>query len=224
MSVCVTAATGISRQAVASVRAFVGRLDEEARLLPVGEQVAPRPHSVGTVDLTGARLFLQSSAMQNDLVSIVHQFAPNVEVPWDNRPCIYLSLALQVLLHSLAAIHSVWSTKTWLRDSDVQAYQTQVNRLRTSWCAMGWKPTVWLHWVCAHSVYYVRQCRTIYGYTSIPVERRHQQFKRDIRNTFHGWTYKNPGATARLFGHLVALDALDQGLRMYSEPNKRQRH
>jgi len=68
-------------------------------------------------------------------------------------------------------------------------------------CALGFFPTNY---------------RTWYGFTSIPVEYRHQKFKRDLRNTFQGFKYLNPGRCRGYLQRVVQLDALDVGLRVLS--------
>ena len=56
-----------------------------------------------------------------------------------------------------------------------------------AWKAFQWKPTIWVHWVCAHSTFFIARSRTLYIFSSVPTEKRHQYFKLDPKHCFHGW-------------------------------------
>ena len=70
-------------------------------------------------------------------------------------------------------------------------------------------------WPCnAHSDMFIREHGGLQMFSSIPTERRHQNFKRDLRNCFKGNWISGPAVAARGFAHLVSMDALDQGLSL----------
>jgi hypothetical protein len=208
-----TPTTGAKR----SLRAFTARLQADVRAVPVSEQLASRPTKLNTVDLTGARLFVTSDTLHAELVNLVQLHAPTLEVSWGDEPAprsIYAYVCLQIMLMHLKTMHTLWSLKTLLSASDLLKYKCSVRAFRNSWVAMGWKPTVWVHWVCAHSSFFMHEHRTLYAFSSIPIEHRHQKFKLDLRHAFHGWSYKNPRLSDRCLGHVLRLDALDQGLKI----------
>jgi hypothetical protein len=71
----------------------------------------------------------------------------------------------------------------------------------------------WVHWTCAHSEFYITSYKTLYSFSSIPSEHRHQRFKRDLRNTCQAWKHKDPVRCTGYLKRCVEMDALDQGLR-----------
>ena len=56
----------------------------------------------------------------------------------------------------------------------INTYEQSVTTMTHCWLALGWKPTVWVHWVCSHSTFFLRQHGSIHCFTSIPTENRHQ--------------------------------------------------
>lgn len=111
-------------------------------------------------------------------------------------------------------MHKHWCSKTLLTDVEIVQYHSAVDTFRHAWVGLKWKPTVWVHWACAHSGFFVSMYKSLYAFSSIPTEHRHQKFKQDLRNTCQAWKFQAP---LRCKGYLVRcleLDALDQGLRM----------
>ena len=88
-------------------------------------------------------------------------------------------------------------------------YNERVNSFRLCWVSLGWKPALWVHWVCAHSSYYIKQHSNLYVFSSLPTERRHQGFKLDLRHAFQGWKVASPIVAARFLRTVVENDALD---------------
>ena len=87
----------------------------------------------------------------------------------------------------------------------------RVDRLADLWEALGWQPTVWLHWTLCHMVPYLERHRTLVFFSSIPTESRHRRFKRDVCQAFHG---SMPGLlpNRRTMSNVLNLQALDAGL------------
>ena len=79
---------------------------------------------------------------------------------------------------------------------------------------MGWAPTVWVHWVVAHSGYFLQLYHNLAQFSSVPTERRHQGFKRDLRYSFQGWKISQPSLSNKALAHVLSLDALDKGLQL----------
>ena len=108
----------------------------------------------------------------------------------------------------------MWCLKTILTTAEVVQYRADVDKFRAAWEGLRWKPAVWVHWVCAHSTYFVQTNRTLFGFSSIPTERRHQRFKLDLRITCQAFKYRDPSRCKGYLKRCVELDALDQGLRL----------
>jgi hypothetical protein len=157
-------------------------------------------------------MFLVSQTLREKLTSLMEQ-SINVCIPVDNDE-VRVSAVVNVLLTSLENIHSLWRVKSYLSQNQIQSYTSHVNKFRQMWTVLKWKPTVWVHWLCAHSVFYVSTHHSMYLFSSIPTEHRHQGFKRDLRVVFHGYKYKNPRVSSSSLTRSVNLDALDQALRL----------
>ena len=121
-----------------------------------------------------------------------------------------------------------------MSNPQLKLYIDAVDLLRKTWTTLGWKPRAWVHWICAHSSFYMATYRSISTFSSIPTEHRHQTFKMDLVHAFEGWKFKNPVLTQCWLSRVVQLDALDQGLRIlrlsnsissdeFFDPNKRRR-
>ena len=121
-----------------------------------------------------------------------------------------------LLFRSLHNLYRFWSDPNSLNSQALKDYQETLGVFRNAWLSLGWKPTVWVHWVCAHSNFYVTSYRSLFDFSSIPTEKRHQTFKLDLKHAFEGWKFKNPSLTCRYLARVVNLDALDQGLRLLS--------
>ena len=139
---------------------------------------------------------------------------------WEGGRQIKVSACLRILFRSLHSLYSLWSQKEILTLDQLILYDKSIATLHKSWLALGWKPAVWVHWVCAHSSFYVHTFRTIYSFTSIPTEHRHQKFKMDLRHAFEGWKFANPLVTSCWLTRFVNLDTLDQGLHLLSLTNE----
>lgn len=121
---------------------------------------------------------------------------------------------LRIMLRALSCLHGFWRQKTYLTDREVDDYQRNIDLFAKCWHAFQWKPAVWVHWMVAHSGYYIKMYRTLYLFSSIPSEHRHQTFKLDLRHSFQGWKLQNPRCNERGLQHVVELDSLDQGLHL----------
>jgi hypothetical protein len=172
----------------------------------------PHLQANGLVDLTGAKVFLTEEELQKRFAALVHQHAGDRTIVCQNRKVV-VGMAVSLLLADLANMYKLWNSKTMLGPSDLSAYSVAIGRFRDLWKALEWKPTPWLHWVCAHSEYFLRTYRSWYAFSSIPTEHRHQGFKRDLKNTNQSFKYKAPELSTGYLRRCVELDALDLGLR-----------
>ena len=170
----------------------------------------------GAVDLTGAKLFLRTPALHKRLTDLVRRLAPHTRVPCQGRELFWHTTFLLLLTH-LEKMYKLWVEPKWLTPEQVTAYNSLVQKFAECWVALGWKPTLWVHWVCAHSGFVMGAYRTWYGFTSVPTEQRHKRFKRDLANTCQSWKYLNPGRCKGYLQRCIELDALDLGLRVLDE-------
>ena len=111
------------------------------------------------MDLTGARLFLdaceESSALREKFVKKLEEAAPDHTSRYNGQPLKTFAV-VRILLGALTALHSLWRCKTLLTPPQLAAYKASVDRFRLAWVGLQWKPTVWVHWMCAHSPYFMQ--------------------------------------------------------------------
>ena len=79
---------------------------------------------------------------------------------------------------------------------------------------LGWKPTVWVHWVCAHSGWYMEEYRNLYMFSSVPTEQQHRRFKVDLRHACHAFKRTRPRQGASALRHVLALHSIDTDLQL----------
>ena len=141
-----------------------------------------------------------------------------------SRGMVRVSVVCRIMMRSLSIVHSFWRSKDYLTTEQIVEYERNIVQFAKSWHAFQWKPSVWVHWMVAHSTYYICYHKTIYLFSSVPSEHRHQTFKLDLRHSFQGWKLINPRCYERGLRHVVELDALVQGLRLLTNVrNKRKR-
>ena len=117
---------------------------------------------------------------------------------------------MKLLLLALHGIYGLWRRKDKLPPASISAYREHIDTFRQCWIALGWKPAVWVHWLCAHSVFFfIEQHANLYVFSSLPVERRHQGFKLDLRHAFQGWKIASPILAARFLRTVIEQDSLD---------------
>lgn len=175
------------------------------------------------VDLTGAKVFLTNADLQKRFAARVHHHAAERTVTYQNRKLV-VGMVVSLLLSDLAAMYKHWNSKNTLGPQELVAYSVAIGRFRDLWKALEWKPTPWVHWVCAHSEYFLRTYRSWSAFSSVPTEHRHQGFKRDLKNTNQSFKYSCPELSTGYLRRCVELDALDLGLRtlQYNGPPMRE--
>lgn len=195
---------------------FLHKIRNEAREGPGAVQLPARPSADVEVDLTGATIFVTSAALRQELVDIFEQHAGGHVLRLGADQKMYIHGVMRKLLRAFAGMHQWWSHKEYLTDAQVGVYVDHVSEFRKCVLWLGWVPSPYVHWVCAHSGYYMGRVRTLYGFSSIPTEHRHQRYKRDTANSFMGWRFENPKLSVGWLRRAIELDALDQGLAVYA--------
>ena len=209
---------------VAGVRQFVQDVQWSVQGLPAAQRLAPRPTTLGTLDLTASRLLLEDIPLQDQLVALVQQKFPNTQIAFPGGRGILVHAVLRTLLRGFRTLHQFWHQPADLSEAQLQDYERALGTCRQCWQALQWRPTVWVHWVMAHSLFFLRTFGNLAMFSSMPTERRHQQFKRDLRHSFHGWKLVNPRSGTSALTHVLEMDALDKGLRLHGpDAGKRQR-
>ena len=164
---------------------------------------------MSSIDLTTAHYFLSGTVHIAKVVSAIQRHMPDTMITYNHTCPLLLHVVVKQLLLALHGLYQMWRQKTLFTDADVRMYSMHVDTLQTS---LGWKPTVWVHWTCAHSLYYAERHRNIYAFSSLPTERRHQTFKLDLRHAFQGWKLASPVVASRFLRCVVEQDALDLSL------------
>ena len=180
--------------------------------MPNPDRFTPPPSKPGTLDIASARFLLTSEPMHAKLFELVQQNC--FRSIFIDQTEIHPSAIVRIMLRSLLNIYNTWRVKKILSPLELSYYDQNLTKFRNMWLSMHWKPTVWVHWLCAHSSYYLEAHRSMYIFSSIPSEYRHQGFKRDLRFTFQGWRVKQPVLMAPSLRKTIHLDALDKGLQL----------
>ena len=123
------------------VEAFLNELTK-----PPG--AAALPPAAATIDITAATRFLQDAKRHAQLVAIVQMHQARLLKLRGGRT-IVLHGAVRIMLRALHMLFNLWRQKQCLSPAQEAEHANQVGFLREMWQAAGWRPTVWLHWVCA---------------------------------------------------------------------------
>ena len=195
------------------MRDYLASVAPAAKHLTAAERAgAPASSSKTGINITDAHLFLSSEAHVANFVAIVQQYQHDVKVPFGDGRQLLCHIVVKYLLISLATVYKKWRQKCTFSPSDQSAYLKEVNSFRACWVALNWKPTVWVHWMCAHSVDVLASNCNLYAFSSLPTERRHQAFKLDLRHAFQGWKIASPRMTPKYLKCVIEQDALHLAL------------
>ena len=121
---------------------------------------------------------------------------------------------IKLLLRSFAGMYSLWREKEYLTPTQVAQAQAHARQFGECWSALGWKPTPWAHWAACHSGKILGMYRSLYLFSSIPIEYRNRTFKVRLKNSMRGWCLKKPRVTRRGMAHVVNTDALAVGVQL----------
>jgi hypothetical protein len=196
---------------VAALRRMVADVGQDAAHIPSDMRLLVRPNKDGAVNIATAQVFLSSSARHAELVTLVEDHLGVVRVDGEPVGPPFHAL-LRSLFSALAFMNKCWRSKEGFK---WQQYAVAVDEFARAFRALGWKPAVWLHWVCCHSTELARLYGNFFIFSTIPTERRHVSWKMDIRHSFQGWKLKAPHLARRGLTHSHALDSLDIGVRIW---------
>ena len=185
------------------------KLIDDALTIPAAERLAPRPTKKGTMDISTAKLFWSSRITQQAVCTVLERHCDNFRT----ASGVHVVSAVRVLLYSFSCIHTFWRKKQWLTLEGTKVYEGHVKKFAAAWGGLEWKVSTWVHWVCAHSAFYMARYRSMYIFSSIPTEFRNRPFKTSLKNSMRGWSLQKPRVTRRGMRHVVNMDALDVGLR-----------
>lgn len=125
----------------------------EARQLPAQEHLTVQRVKDGAVDLTGAHLFLTQPNIRTRLLDHLKVAGGDRTCPFRHGQLLYFSV-VRLLLQSLSHLHALWCCKSLLSPVQLTEHRGAVEQFRQAWEGLGWKPTVWVHWACAHSCFF----------------------------------------------------------------------
>ena len=163
------------------------------------------------MNIATTQVFLTTSAREAKLVTQVEGHLGVVRVNGEPVGPPFHAF-LRSLLSALTFMNKWWRSKEGFQ---WQQYAIAVEQFALPPRALGWKPAVWLHWVCCHSTELARLYGNFFIFSTIPTERRHVSWKMDIRHSFQGWKLKALHLARRGLTHSHALDSLDNGLRIW---------
>lgn len=195
------------RSAAQHIRVLRGALAAEAERLPAEERLSQHTTGLGTLDLTQGALLAKSWPLQQQIVVAAQAALPDFSIVFQGHR-VTIQVVLFRLLSAWHALHAAWTDPTPLSQDQITQYRGCLTDFTQAWEALGWKPTVWVHWVASHSLAHMQQHRGLAFFSSVPVEHRHKGFKRDLANTFLGYKCSRPLFTARGLTHILRLDAL----------------
>ena len=124
----------------------------------------------------------------------------------------YPSVIIATMLLSLRTLHAYWNSQQLLSATAVDTCQQSAHKVSECWATLQWKPTPWVHWLCAHSSHLLSLYHTLYHFSSIPTEQRHKWFKQDLAHSFRGYSTAVPAAPGFAMRHLQRMYSLDVGL------------
>ena len=165
---------------------MVQRLADDVQRLPRADRVVRQPAALGTIDLSGGAMFARSQQHQDALVTLAAHHYPQDTVVLPGGQPAYAHAVLRTLLRAFTNIHNFWRQTDLLNSRQLQEYDTAIVQFGRCWQGLGWKATVWVHWTVAHSGYFMARFRTLALFSSVPTEKRHQTFKKDMRHSFQG--------------------------------------
>ena len=208
---------------VRQLKEFIQTVQMQAQGLPAAAKPVARPSVLGTFDLTAGNLFASTPTLHDSLIGLVQSHFPDRVLNVRGAQKVSSHAVLRTMLRALMALHSVWIQKTFTPPNGVSLYQQDLQRFCICWHAFQWKPTVWVHWIVCHSLFFLRAYGTLYAFSSIPTEKRHQTFKRDLTQSFQGWRSHPTNPRGSGLTSTLRLDALDKGLELHGRSCKRPR-
>ena len=189
------------------LREMWAELSHRAASIPPSERLAPRRTPEGAVDISTARLFWEADDLQKQVVDILKEEFGDMKA--DGVPAHAL---IHVVLSSFSAMYKLWRKKVPLTDMEVAQCKGCAAKLGRCWSRLGWRPSPWVHWVVAHSGFFVEKYRSLYLFSSIPSEKRNRRFKVGLKNSMRGWCLRHPRLAARGLAPVVNMESLVVGL------------
>ena len=199
-----------------ALQASLSEIASDAAHIPSDMRLQPMAAKPGQMDITTCQAFLKQPHCFKEISELLKARMGVVLV--GGVPFHVLVLRM---FAGLAFMNQIWRQPQGLSDSDVNRYSRAVDQLGCDMGTLRWKPAHWCHWVLVHSVQVAKLWRNFSSFSSIPTERRHIEFKMDIRHCFQGYKLSKAALTKRFAQHLLEMDALDMGLRLWVAHKRR---
>lgn len=193
-----------------ALRAKLSEIASDAAHIPSDMRLQPMAAKPGQMDITTCQAFLKQPNRFQEISELLKAYMGVVVVGGAPFHVIVLRM-----FAGLAFMNKLWRQAEELTDSDVSRYSRAVDQLGRDMGTLGWKPAHWCHWVLVHSVQVAKLWRNFSIFSSVPTERRHIEFKMDIRHCFQGYKLSKVALARRFAQHLLEMDALDMGLRLW---------
>ena len=199
--------------AVAAIKKVLSDIASDAAHIRSDVRQQPLAPGAGELDITSCQIFLRQARRYQDIGNAVKEHLGVIRVEGDTAP--FHAIVLRIFV-SVSFLNKMWRAPEGLTGLEVSAYEQAVIRLGRDMQLLAWKPAVWCHWVIAHSVKVAQLYQSFSMFSSIPTERRHVEFKLDIRHCFQGYKLSMVALTRRYVTHIHEMDCLDNGLRYWA--------
>ena len=164
----------------------------EAEAIPPAERLQQKQKKDGKFSLTSSALFWKNHQTPHKLVVIL---CSHFECEVVGERGMRAHVLIKLLLRSFARMYSLWREKEYLTPTQVAQAQAHARQFGECWSALGWKPTPWAHWAACHNGKILGMYRSLYLFSSIPIEYRNRTFKVRLKNSMRGWCLKKPRVT-----------------------------
>ena len=143
-----------SHRCAADLSALIASVDPSARFLLPSEVTAASAAVKAGIDLTTAHMFLSNRSHIEKVVHILQTHNVSQEVVYGTDHRLLFHVVVKFLLISLHDIYALWRCKTILTPTDIASYKEFVSSFCLCWNSLGWKPTLWVHWLFSHSTFF----------------------------------------------------------------------
>ena len=197
-----------------AIRTVLGHIASDAAHIPSDMRLQPLLPKPGQMDITTCQVFLKQPERFAEIEEVVNT---KMGVVWvgEGAGRIPFHAVVGRMLRMLAFMNRMWRAPGGLTGQEICAYEKAVRCFGVDMGLLRWKPAHWCHWVLVHSVQVAKLYRNFSIFSSIPTERRHVEFKMDIRHCFQGYKLSKVALAHRYAPHILQMDALDIGLRLW---------
>ena len=141
------------------IRNIRQKLSEEAAQLSVEDRIGWRPRTPNQIDLSQAKLFMNSLTHHTAIVDCIRQSILTRVVYKERETSIHI--LVQIILSLFRKPRAFWQQRTILTPVEIEQYCSHAHEFGLAWRACSWKSTLWVHWLVEHSPILVQRWRNI---------------------------------------------------------------